>query len=218
VQTGWRYDSRVVEPRFRHITFVTRNYELVRQGVTRAVFGPCAIGVVIIESFSSPGPWALVFGLVNIFGFTAVAVVLWVLSTRWMNRRFGRVRTRSPLYSVAHITILNVANFALTRVDNVYGVAPGHQSMQFLGVAAYGLWVCVRLWPYAIHYTVPTAVAFAFALRRANLHGAEAFDTWFLTAASVTLFAWTAAGLIDLALLVKVLPEHRDAAVNADAS
>jgi hypothetical protein len=60
----------------------------------------------------------------------------------------------------------------------------------------------------ALHYLLPTAVAFAFAVT-------AALEIWELRAYVVTLLAWTAAGSIDLALLLKVLPDRRAGQVHS---
>ena len=85
-------------------------------------------------------------------------------------------------------------------------------------MATVGVWFCVRLWPRSLHYLVPTVVALGFALHYATLRGEQAIDAWELIAYATILLAWTAAGLIDLAMLFKFLPRHAEGeAVSADA-
>jgi hypothetical protein len=61
-------------------------------------------------------------------------------------------------------------------------------------------------------------VALGFALQRATLDGEQAIELWEVKALVASLLAWTAAGLIDLAMLFKFLPPQAEAeAVSVDA-
>jgi hypothetical protein len=200
----------------RRIALVTRHYGALRSGVMHAIIASCLIiglGIELLSEAVLPrGSWRLTLGLLNIFGSAAVVLLLWFLANRWMDRRFGRVRSTSVMYLLRKTWLLNLCMFvflAASRFDDAYGVGTGLPSFRFLVAAAYGLWVCVSRWQLALHYLLPTASALAFALTHGSLQDPAAFETWELKAYFVTLLAWTAAGLIDFALLVRVLPDHR---------
>jgi hypothetical protein len=202
--------------RLRWIALVTRHYGALRSGVTRAIFAPGLIAVLGFELLSDAmlprGAWRLTLGLVNIFGSAAALLLLALFANRWMDRRFGRVRSTSTLHLLRKIGLLNLCLFlflAASRFDEAYAMGKGLPSFRFLVAAAYGFWVCVSRWQLALHYLLPTASALAFALTHGSLQDPAAFETWELKAYFVTLLAWTAAGLIDFALLVRVLPDHR---------
>jgi len=201
--------------RLRRIALVTRHYGALRSGVTHAIIAPCMIAGIGIELLSEAvlprGFWRLTLGLVNIFGSAAAMLLLWFFANRWMDRRFGRVRSTSALHLPLEMWLMNLYVFvfiAASRFDEAYGMGTGLPSFRFLVAAAYGLWVCVSRWQLALHYLLPTAVAFAFAVTHVTLHDTAAFEIWELRAYVVTLLAWTAAGLIDFALLLKVLPDR----------
>jgi hypothetical protein len=203
----------------RRIAFVTRHYSSLRHGVARAIFATVLIGALVIElvldGLLPRGGWRAIVGLANICSMAAVGMLLCVLARRWMDRRFGRAGTSSPLRSAMEINIWMVAYFVAVRLDSHLGYEL--PSFGFLVVAAYGLWVWVRLWPAGVHYLLPTAVALAFALIHADLRDGAAVDTWELQAYGVTLLAWTAAGMIDCALLLKLLPGRHSEELHADA-
>jgi len=96
----------------------------------------------------------------------------------------------------------------MSRLDDVYEAGSGFPSARFLFVAVVGLWFCVRLWPHSLHYLAPTIVAVGFALPSATLSGEHATDFWELKAYGTSLLAWTAAGIIDLMMLLKALPQR----------
>jgi hypothetical protein len=200
----------------RRIDLVTRHYGGLRSGVMHAIIAPCLIIVLGIELLSEAvlprGSWRLTLGLLNIFGSAAAMLLLWFFANRWMDRRFGRVRFTSAMHLLRKMWLFNLGVFvffAASRFDEAYGLGSGLPSFRFLVAAAYGLWVCVRRWQLALHYLLPTASALAFAVIHGNLHDAAAFEIWEQRAYVVTLLAWTAAGLVDFALLLRVLPDRR---------
>lgn len=141
-----------------------------------------------------------------VFSQSRRSIWLWIRTNRWMDRRFGRVRSDNPLLGGVGSLLWIYAYLGASFVDDHYAGGAGLPSAKFLVVAAGGLWYCVRRWPYSVHYLVPAAIALGFAIRFAPLRGEAAIEQWEIRAFVATLFSWTAAGLIDLALLFKVLP------------
>ncbi len=210
------------DARLRRISFVTEHYGALRGGVTRALAGPIITLVgalqLLIEYIDPPKVIGLIFGLANIFGFAALVIVLWLRSRRWLDRRFGRVGSGSPLLTSWGILSSQVGYFVASRLDDTYGPGNGIPSIQFLFIAAVALWCCVRLWPRSVHYLVVAAVSVGIALPFATLSGEQAVDAWELRGFVAVLLAWTAAGLIDLAILFNVLPRcPAEEAVSVDA-
>lgn len=208
--------------RLRRIALVTRHYGALRSGVMRAIVASCLViglGIEVLSEAVLPrGSWRLTLGLLNIFGSAAVVLLLWFLANRWMDSRFGRVRSTSVMHLLRKAWLLNLCMFvflAASRFDDAYGVGTGLPSFRFLVVGAYGLWVCVSRWPLALHYLVPTAVALAFAVTHVTLKDTAGLEIWELRAYLATLLAWTAAGLIDFALLLKVLADRRSDQVHS---
>ena len=198
--------------------FVATHYADLRGGVVRAVLAPCLLAGAVIEgvfnNHESRDVRAVIL-LSNLFLMSALGLVLMFRCRRWIDQRFGRVHSTS---SVLEDIGLLVGPLAFSQLDDFYGAGSGYPSSSFLFVAAVALWFCVRLWPHSLHYAVPTMVALGFALQRATLSGEQAIDSWEMKAIVTSLLAWTAAGLIDLVLLVKALPPHHEGqAVSADA-
>ena len=201
----------MAEPRLRRIDFVARHYSTLRGGVVRAVLAPCFLAGLAIYTLVTGRASGPVLGLIGL----SIAVLMGVLGLavtfrcrRWLDARFGRVTSTNPYLQDIGLLVCQVGFFAFSRLDDFYGTAPGYPSSTCLFVAAVGLWFCVRLWPHSLHYAVPTMVALGFALQRATLSGEQAVDAWEMMAIVTSLLAWTTAGLIDLAILVRVLPRQ----------
>ena len=211
----------MAEPGLRRIHFVARHYSTLRGGVIRAVVAPCfltGLVIYIIVNDRESGPLRLLVGISSVFLMSALGVALTFRCRRWLDARFGRVRSTSPFLQDIGLLVCQVAFFAFSRLDDFYGTGSGYPSSTFLFVAAVGLWFCVRLWPHSLHYAVPTAVALGFALQRATLDGEQAIELWEVRGFAVSLLAWTAAGLIDLVMLFKALPRQPEGeAVSVDA-
>ena len=204
-------------PRLRRIAFVTRHYSAFRGGVTRALWAPLLLVVGIIELFRPfSGLPGVIFGFSNIFGVAAVGIWLGIRLNRWMDRRFGRVQSASPLKQGLVINLWMFLYLGAHLFDDRYTL--GLPSAKFLVIAGAALWFSLRRWPYSLHYLVPAAIAIGFAIPFAGLRGEEAIDLWEFQAFGSTLLAWTAAGLIDLALLFRALPHRPQEATSVDAS
>ncbi|HJR60525.1 MAG TPA: hypothetical protein VJ813_14035 [Vicinamibacterales bacterium] len=203
----------MVERTLRRIRFVTRHYAELRDGVKRAVFVPCILGAWVTDFVQS-----VAAGLLIILGLAALAVALSTLAGRWMDRRFGRVRSRSEHRPRWDTTVCLVGYLAASHLDKTYGVGGGLPSMTFLAVAGYGIWLAVRLGFYGIHNLLPAAIALGFAIAFIAVTDNEALQIWQWNAMRATLLAWTAAGLIDLALLNKALPQRQQEHVDVDGS
>ena len=197
------------EARLRRIGFVTRHYGALRAGVSRAVAVPMigAVGALqmLLEYIDPPKVIGLILGLANIFGFAALTIVAWLWSKRWLDRRFGRVQSSSPLLTLAGIVFCQVSYLAASRMDDSYGAGVGLPSFKFLLIAAVATWCAARLWPYSMHYLLVGACAAGMAMPYATLVSEQAVDLWELRAFAAVLVAWAAAGLIDLAIISKVL-------------
>jgi hypothetical protein len=211
----------VAEPAFERIAFVASRYPTLRGGVTRAVVATCILAGGLFDIFFNDresGLLRAVVGLSNLFVVSAIGIVLMFRSRRWLDQRFGRVRSNNPFWGLAGLSVCQIGFFACSRLDDFYGSGSGYPSASFLFVAAVGIWFCVRLWPRSLHYFVPTLVAVGFALQYATLRGEQAIDSWEVMAYATTLVAWIAAGLVDLVILCKVLPRHAEGeAVSVDA-
>jgi hypothetical protein len=199
----------MTEQRLRLIRFVTGHYSELRGGVTRAALAPIVMAVGFAGDVFA-GSFAFI--LVNVTFVVGVSNVL----NRWMDRRFGRV-----VAGVNHqrlvVTVCVVAFFVTMRLDN-NAAGMGRPSLLFLAAAVYGLWLLVRLWPFAIHNLLPVAVAVVVAVTFGGVYGRDEFVVWERYAYALTLLAWTMAGLIDLALLMRALPHRPDSpdVVNAN--
>jgi len=203
----------MAEPALERIAFVASRYPTLRGGVTRAVVGICILAGGLFDYFLNdrePGLVRLVIGMSNLFVVSAIGITLMFRSRRWLDRRFGQVRSNNPFPPMIGLLICQVGFFAASRLDHSYVAGSGYPSATFLFVAAVGLWFCARLWPRSLHYLVPTLVAVGFALRYATLRGEGAIDSWEVMAYGTTLIAWIAAGLIDLAMLFRALPHRSD--------
>lgn len=135
-----------------------------------------------------------------------------------MDRRFGRVRFGKPLQQIWGSNLWMFGYFAASYLDDSYATGAGLPSAKFLVIAAGGFWCCVRRWPYSVHYLLPAAIALGAAIRFAELRGEEAIELWEMKAFTATLLAWTAAGLIDLALLFKALQHRPQESASVDAA
>ena len=201
----------MAEPGLQRIAFVTSHYATLRGGVTRAIFAPLLLAVGALQFLleyldPSRSLTGLILGLANIFGFAALGIVLWLRSRRWMDRRFGRVLVSAPLVRSAAIVACQIGYAVVSRVDDSYG--PGLPSAKFMFIAAVALWCCVRLWPYSVHYGLLTLVTIGFALPFATLATDAAVELWEIRAFVTTILGWMVAGLIDLAMLFKAMPQR----------
>ncbi len=192
---------------------------MLRGGVARAIWAPCILAGGVIEYFFNDRESGLVravIGMSNLFLTSALGIALWFRSRRWLDQRFGRVQSKNP--QLIGLIVCQVGFFAVSQFDHSYEAGSGFPSAKFLFVAVVGLWFCIRLWPHSLHYLVPTAVAVGFALPYATLSGEEAVDLWVMKAYGTSLLAWTAAGLIDLMMLFKAMPQRpQQGPVAADA-
>ena len=211
----------MAEPAFERIAFVASRYPTLRGGVTRAVVATCIMAGGLFDIFFNDRESGLLragVGMSNLLVISVIGITLMFRSRRWLDRRFGRVRSSNPALGLAGLAVCQIGFFACTRLDDFYGAGAGYPSASFLFVAAVGAWFCVRLWPRSLHYLVPTVVAVGFALQYATLGGEQAIDSWEVMAYLTTLLAWTAAGLIDLAILCQALPRQPEGeVVSADA-
>ena len=201
----------MAEPGLQRIAFVTSHYGTLRGGPTRAVFATCILTALIIDAVFNDrgsGPLRALIGVSNLLLMSALGIALMFRCRRWLDQRFGRVHSIHPFLQLMGLLVCQLGFFAVSRLDDVYGAGSGFPSARFLFVAAVGLWFCIRLWPRSLHYAVPTIVALGFALPYATLNGEQAIDVWELRAIVASLLVWTAAGLIDLAMLFRALP-HR---------
>lgn len=207
------------DSRLRQIVFVARHYRGLKAGVARALWAPLVFALGVIEYLRPlSGIPGLVFGLANILGVSALGIWMWLRVGRWMDRRFGRVQASSQdaLLQPWGATFWIAAYWMASVADDYALAGPGLPSAKFLVIAAGAAWCLVRRWPYAIHYLPVAAVALVAALQFPGQRDAEAFDAWVMTAFSTSLLAWTAAGLIDLVILLRALP--RPAGEMADAA
>lgn len=211
----------MAEPALGRIAFVTSHYSALRGGVTRAIAATCILAGGVIDHFFNDRDSGLVravVGMSNLFLISALGIALMFRSRRWLDQRFGRVRSKNPFPQLVGLFVCQIGFFAVSRLDDFYEAGSGFPSAKFLFVAVVGLWFCIRLWPHSLHYVVPTIVAVGFALPYATLSGEQATDLWEVKAFVTSLLAWTAAGLIDLAMLFRTLPHRPDEdAVAADA-
>jgi len=76
-------------------------------------------------------------------------------------------------------------------------------------MAAYGLWLVVKLRPHGFHNLLPTIAALVAAFVFAGARNDASVEQWEIVAPAVTLMAWTIAGLLDLGLLMKSLSATR---------
>jgi hypothetical protein len=207
------------DPGLRRISLVTRRYGDLRGGVTRATWAPCILAIGTVEYFSvHRGLWGAIFGLLNIFSWSALGIGLWLVARKWMDRRFGLVQSDSPVLEVWIFNLWFFGYFAASFFDDHYAGGAAMPSARFLVIAAGGLWCCARVWPYSLHYLVPAVIALGFAIQFAALSSEQAIELWEIRAFGSTLLAWTAAGLIDLALLFKALPHRPEEAASVDAA
>lgn len=195
-----------MEPGLRRIAYVTRYYEDLRGGVTRAAAAPVLL--VAGWSLSLSGHfsgWAVA---------VAVGVLLGVISRcvhRWLDLRFGRVvgaSSRGQLVIVAPLLL-----FAAIKVGHAY--PESGPAALFLWMSAFGLYLTVRLWPYGAMNLLPTLVGIAAAVDLASVTSRESLVAWEARAYTSVLAAWTIAGLFDLGLLTKMLPAGRSGEANA---
>ena len=211
----------MAEPGLLSVHFVASHYATLRGGVIRAVVAPCFLaggGIYIVVSDRESGPLLALIGISNALLMAALGLALTFRCRRWLDARFGRVRSANPFLQDIGFLVCQLGFFAFSRLDDFYGTGPGYPSSTCLFVAAVGLWFCVRLWPHSLHYALPTLVALGFALQRATLDGEQAIELWEVKAFAASLLAWTAAGVIDLVILFKALPGQPEGeAVSADA-
>lgn len=173
----------------------------------RTIWAPCILAAGVVEYFNiHRGFWGVVFGFLNIFSWSALGIGLWLLTRKWMDARFGRVHSDNSLLALWLSNFWLFGYLAMSYVDDHYALGVGWPSARFLFIGAGALWCAVRLWPYSVHYLVVAAVVLGAAMPFAGLRGEAAIEQWGIQAFVATLFAWTAAGLIDLALLFRVLP------------
>ena len=203
------------------IHFVATHYATLRGGVIRAAVAPCFLagGVIYVGAGDrESGPLLALIGISSALLMAVLGFALTFRCRRWLDARFGRVSSTNPYLQDIGLLVCQVGFFAFSRLDDLYGTGPGYPSSTLLFVAAVGLWFCVRLWPHSLHYAVPTLVALGFALQRATLDGEQAIEVWEVQALAASLLAWTAAGLIDLVILLKALPRQPEGeGVSADA-
>lgn len=205
----------------RRIKFVTRRYAELRGGAVRAFVVPYMLLVLVVELARAsvfPRPSALV--IAGMFALIVSAVPVAVVVDRWLSRRFGRVRFASSLTRAGGFQLYLLGWWGATHIDKTFALHAGMPSAAFLLAAAVGLWFCLRLWPLSIHYAVPALVALGFALAFRDVVDEATHDVWEKNAYVATLLAWTAAGLIDLMLLIRAMPHSatiEEDTVDADA-
>jgi hypothetical protein len=201
------------------IAFVTRHYTDLRNGVIRAAFLPAVLAGGFLEgviaAFGFPHPVRLTLGLLNIFALAAAGCVAAALASRRMDRRFGRVQL-NPLYSGPFRGMVLLMAIAILD-DFVARPGAGIPPLRFLTMAAYGLWLVVKLRPYGFHNVIPAVIAFLSATTYMNVANETAHDAWVVRAYTATLTAWIVAGLIDLSILSRVLPLRADASAEQHA-
>ena len=211
----------MAETALGRIAFVTSHYGTLRGGVARAVFGTCILAGGVSEyvfNDREPGLVRALVGMSNLFLTSALGIALWHWTRRRLDDRFGRVRSSNPFPQLVGLAVCQLGFFGACRLDDFYDAGSGFPSARFLFIAAVGLWFCIRLWPRSLHYFVPTIVAFGFALPYATLSGEQTTGVWAMKAYGTSLLAWTAAGLIDLMMLFKAMPQRpQEGPVTADA-
>ena len=189
------------------IAFATRHYADLRAGVTRLGVVPWFFAAGAIETFLAsqhlPVATRVGTGFLNLFAMTAAAAWTMLRVRQSMDRRFGPVVVMGVEWeTIVGFFVFYAAHF----VDKNYGADFGTPSFVFLAVTLYALWLAIKLRPYGFHNLLPAAIAFGAALTFTAVPGTIAKDTWVLGAWGSTLLAWLIAGLVDLALLGKLLP------------
>lgn len=206
MQTGLWQDTAVTEGRLRRIHAVTRHYATLRGGVTRVILAFTAIGgthgLYLVER---RGPMAVAMALLSVFGAAALGVVATIRVKRWMDRRFGRVRSGGELLKGALPTIAIWGYMAANYLDKRYALTTDAPSIVFLGSAAFGAWLMFSVGRYGLHNLLPTVVSLIAAMGLVGVDDKASFENWQWNAMRVTALAWLAAGLIDLGLLWKTL-------------
>src|SRR5687768_12355320 len=109
------------------VTFLSRHYIDLRNGVLRAAFVPALLALILVgiglAALDLPLFPRLTIGVLNIFAMTAAGVVAVQRASRWMDRRFGRVES-GPARLAAFapylvFSVLAIVDDQLARAGNV---------------------------------------------------------------------------------------------------
>ncbi len=207
LQTSLWQDPPVTEARLRRISAVTRHYTTLRGSVSRAITVLVALagahGLYLVPDGRSYVAGAM--ALLSLFAAAALGILVMIRVERWMDGRFGRVRSGGELLRGPATVLALWGWIAGNYVDERYVLTSDAPSTVFLGSAAFGAWLLLTLGRYGSHNVLPTLVSFVAAMALAGVDDMASFETWKWNAYRATALAWFGAGLIDLGLIWKTL-------------
>lgn len=210
----------VTDSGLRRVHAVTRHYETLRGGVTRVILVVATFagtyGLYLVPDGRSVVSAAL--ALLSVLGGAALGIVAIFQVRRWMDRRFGRVRSGGELLKGSVTTLALWGYMAGNYLDKRYVVTADAPSIVFLGSAGFGVWLIISVGRYGVHNLLPAVISLVAALALTAVDDGAAYKTWQWNALRVTALAWLAAGLIDFTLLWKTLGRPAEERGTADVA
>lgn len=182
----------------RRITFVTGAYPRMRAAALSVAIGPSVIW--LLRSVRQDDEWGMLIGFAAVF----VSSLPLRHAGCWFDRRFGRVvrpwDRKFPWWPFVY-----GASFPLVVAFDDRALSFGGPSPIFLALAAFGLWLTIRDWPYRPQLLVFFATCLVSALALGHVSHQSDFLAWRMRADAAAVLAWMVVGCLDFLTLRRVL-------------
>lgn len=186
------------------IAFVTRAYPRMRAAITAIAIGPVQIAMLRSIRLEDYRAFAVAIGV--------LLAAKWLLSYAiepMLDRRFGRVVNRSKGTTAEAVwpVAAGALGAVILELDD-WSLERGGVSILMMALAAVGLWICIRDWPFR-RYTVifPIVCAVASVIVGSIDAGQADLLKIRMQADAAAVLAWMSVGCLDLLMLRRVMPK-----------
>jgi hypothetical protein len=188
----------VSDPGLRRIAFVTRAYPRMRAAALAVGFGP-----IVIWFLRSTRQQDARGALIAAAGFLATGYLV-RYAERWFDARFGRVVRPWDRKFLWWPLVFGASMPFVVSFDD-WSLNSGGPSPILLSLAALGLWLTIRDWPYRPQLLVFFATCLASGLALGHVSRRPDFLAWRMRADAAVVLAWMLVGCLDLLTLRRVL-------------